>query len=328
MNLEAFAHAVHTRPSFSDAEKEAIRQAYARDGSYTIRSFFSSEDRPGIYVGVHDRLTDFDMLKHKHQHDFFEMIYVYRGCFTSHMADQSILLSEGDFLLIPPGILHAPEIIDSSDIVFNLLFNVAYMRSCLAYHRGTELMYRYFSDFLSGKIGPTSYLHFQQVSEETKMKAHLLIHEHAQKAPCYDLVAGALLLSLLLSLGREHKLPDTFEGTAALSGAEIISYIEQHAADVSLTSMAAAYSYSPGHLSRLITGATGQAFSELVAQARLEKARRLLCESPSCYIEDVARTVGFSSAAAFSRFFQSRMQMSPSAFRQSLRPPEQPPSMT
>ncbi len=75
---------------------------------------------------------------------------------------------------------------------------------------------------------------------------------------------------------------------------------------------------STSHFRHLFKQATGQPFHRYLISLRLEKARQTLLEQ-DVPVSEVARLVGFVSAAHFSRAFQKRFSVAPSALRQSRR---------
>jgi AraC-like DNA-binding protein len=75
---------------------------------------------------------------------------------------------------------------------------------------------------------------------------------------------------------------------------------------------------STSHFRHLFKQATGQPFHRYLVALRLEKARQFLLEQEAT-VSEVARLVGFVSAAHFSRAFQKRFSVAPSALRQSRR---------
>lgn len=79
---------------------------------------------------------------------------------------------------------------------------------------------------------------------------------------------------------------------------------------------AAELNVTPTHLSRVCRRACGKPASELVQDRILFEARRLLEETelPVC---DISRSLGFTSAAYFTRAFAHRTGKTPTAFRKS-----------
>ncbi|WP_054950168.1 response regulator transcription factor [Numidum massiliense] len=91
----------------------------------------------------------------------------------------------------------------------------------------------------------------------------------------------------------------------------IHEYIGNHLGDdLSLTAIGEALNYNPYYLSRLYKQLTGQGLAEYVQEARLEKAKQLLCEG-DLTIYDVSQAIGFVSENYFYRFFKKHTGMTP-----------------
>jgi YesN/AraC family two-component response regulator len=71
---------------------------------------------------------------------------------------------------------------------------------------------------------------------------------------------------------------------------------------------------SPNYLSTRLRAETGKTFSELLADARMARARRLLSDR-SNRVADVAALVGYADCKSFIRAFGHRYGKPPSAFR-------------
>lgn len=80
---------------------------------------------------------------------------------------------------------------------------------------------------------------------------------------------------------------------------------------------AAALDVTPTHLSRVCRSACGRPAHALVQDRLLFEARRLLAET-SLPINEVSRSLGYTSAAYFTRAFTQHVGKTPSAFRKSV----------
>jgi AraC-like DNA-binding protein len=70
------------------------------------------------------------------------------------------------------------------------------------------------------------------------------------------------------------------------------------------------------HLTRVCQQLNGQSASQFIQDRIISEARRLLLIS-NRKVQDIAEDLGFRSAAYFTRFFSTRLGMSPKEFRQS-----------
>lgn len=82
---------------------------------------------------------------------------------------------------------------------------------------------------------------------------------------------------------------------------------------------AEALDVTPTHLSRTCRACCGKTAADMLTERKLHAARIAL-ESPRPPVKEVARSLGFSSAAYFTRFIQSHTGATPSALRAAAHP--------
>lgn len=96
-------------------------------------------------------------------------------------------------------------------------------------------------------------------------------------------------------------------------------WVDRHfGKDIQDVTIADQLGLSTSHFRFLFKQATGQPFHKYLVSLRLEKARQMLL-GQDLPVSEIARSVGFASAAHFSRAFQKRFSVSPSAIRQARR---------
>lgn len=88
--------------------------------------------------------------------------------------------------------------------------------------------------------------------------------------------------------------------------------------DIGLAEVAEAAFLSPNYLSQLLKKHTGQAFVDWLTGRRMERARDLLAHTAD-RVSTIAHRVGFSDEAYFTRRFNQRFGVAPTAYRRSLR---------
>lgn len=82
-----------------------------------------------------------------------------------------------------------------------------------------------------------------------------------------------------------------------------------------LTDTARIVGLSPDRFSRVFRKHTGKTFSAYIAERRIDKACRILKNSPHSRISDIAMDCGFDSIPYFNRLFFKHIGLSPSGFR-------------
>ncbi|WP_409341438.1 helix-turn-helix domain-containing protein [Paenibacillus sp. MBLB4367] len=97
---------------------------------------------------------------------------------------------------------------------------------------------------------------------------------------------------------------------------KIRAYIDQHYANpnMSLTHLAHVFGMNPSHLSRFFKEELSINFTDYLIDLRMNGAKRLLTETDSS-IQDIAETVGYTTAIAFIRVFKRSVGMTPGMYR-------------
>jgi AraC family transcriptional regulator len=85
--------------------------------------------------------------------------------------------------------------------------------------------------------------------------------------------------------------------------------------EMDLSALAAVASFSPYHFHRLFAAWTGERLGEFLRRRRVEIGAGRLAAQPALSILDVALSVGFSSAEAFSRAFKAHFGIAPTPWR-------------
>lgn len=99
----------------------------------------------------------------------------------------------------------------------------------------------------------------------------------------------------------------------------VMAYIHEHYAEsISREDMAAYVGVGERHLDRCFCHEVGITPTTYLGRYRIKQAK-LLLETTSVSITEVAMAVGFSSSSYFTRVFQSQVGLSPSAYRQGKR---------
>lgn len=97
----------------------------------------------------------------------------------------------------------------------------------------------------------------------------------------------------------------------ALQRARDYAAVHLSNAELGLSDLASAAGYSPWHFARALRTSTGETPAQLVWRLRTDEAARLLRANPRPTVAAVARAVGYTSAAGFSRAFKRRWGVGP-----------------
>ena len=86
---------------------------------------------------------------------------------------------------------------------------------------------------------------------------------------------------------------------------------------IRLSELAEHVTLCPAHLCRVFKRRTGQTLGDFIADARVERAKRLLAQTGSRAV-DAAYAAGFQSVRQFNHVFKARTRLTPSQYRRSL----------
>ena len=94
----------------------------------------------------------------------------------------------------------------------------------------------------------------------------------------------------------------------------VLGYVEEHYRDGELSKLAGLLHYDLYWLSREIKKITGENYTELVQEKRLNQAVYLL-EHTTMSVMDIGMSVGYDNISYFHRIFQKRYGMTPRKYR-------------
>ena len=96
----------------------------------------------------------------------------------------------------------------------------------------------------------------------------------------------------------------------------VVAYIDQHLEQpLDLNTLAGVAHFSPFHFHRVFSAWMGETFGDYLRRRRVEVAAMRLVVQPSTKILNIALSVGFGSAEAFTRAFKGRFGCSPTVWR-------------
>lgn len=97
----------------------------------------------------------------------------------------------------------------------------------------------------------------------------------------------------------------------------VLAYIDEHLDEqLDLATLAEVAHFSPFHFHRLFSAWMGETFGDYLRRRRIELAAMRLVAQPRTRILNIALSVGFGSAEAFTRAFKIRFGCSPTAWRE------------
>lgn len=256
-----------------------------------------------------------------HVRSYLELKYVYSGHCTAVLGDHEIILSEGDFILLDINSMHRIMPTGEKDLVFNFSMERSYFEEIFI-HRLSR--FRIIEQFLVNSINASA-KHDNYVIFHTKNKPLLkelvenMLCEYLDPGVGAENVVESYLSILFIELMRSYQTHKEKEYHIQKKSyiTEVIQYIQEHCATVSLENTAAHFNYNPDYLSRRIKKSTGHSFQALRTSARMEQAAALLL-STNEPIYRIAEQVGYINLNSFYKKFEQHYHCTPSVYRQKM----------
>lgn len=269
-----------------------------------------------ITVRPHTRFVHFP----EHTHNYVEMIYMCQGQ-TEHIVDgNTILLREGELLLLNQ---HATQEIlpaGEGDIAVNFIILPEFFDVAFRMLGEEENLLR---DFIVGCLCDDTrysrYLHFQvsdvlPVQNLVENMVWTLLHDQPLKRSINQTAMGLLFLHLMHYTSRIRVNPDLDTSFEQQLNMRVLGYIDTHYRDGSLTELAADMGYDVYWLSRMIKQHLGRNYKELLQIKRLNQAAFLL-QNTRVPVADISVAVGYDNTSYFHRIFREYYGMSPGEYR-------------
>ncbi len=265
-----------------------------------------------IQVRPHTRFVHFP----KHRHNYVEIIYMCRGT-TTHIIDGSrVVLEEGNLLFLNQ---HAEQEIlpaGETDIAVNFIILPEFFDTAFSMMREENALREFLMGTLGGNYGLSSYLYFHvsdilPVQNLVENMVWTIFYDMGNKRSCNQITMGLLLLHLLNYMDKMEVGSGKFQ--TELTGA-VLSYVDEHYKNGSLSELAEMLNYDVYWLSREIKKNTGRTYKELLQEKRMNQAKYLL-EHTRLSVNNIIESVGYDNTSYFYRKFREKYRMSPKEYR-------------
>ena len=279
---------------------------------------FGEGELIALLVNEHSVLPEFPQL---HKHSCFELCFLHTGSCHLFFEDQQRCFEEGAVWLIRPGQPHRIRPDNMRTYLISIFIHpTAFSASLRSLLEPENIFFQYFLHAEhGGEVPPLLSLRIQQ-AELAELYLLYLLREYSQKTPCSKKVMLHLLCCLLIELSGERKAQQKQEEppSSGLNIEEVLSYMQQHYASITLTELADHFHYSTRYLSDYLLQQTGERFSRLVNTMRLSQAKELLAHSEMS-IERITHTVGYEYRSSFEASFKKEFHLTPKQYRRRMR---------
>lgn len=302
---------------FEFAEKELnMSENILCGNTKQLESFFHLEKlffEEGRDVTFTRSIRYFQMVEHSH--DYFEIECVLNGSAMHSSKNETIALSQGDMVLIPPKTRHNLVVLGDGTVVNIGIRQSTFQSAFWDVLNGNLSLSKYFQTTLYGV--QNNEIFFRSGLDDFAEELLLMIYRQQDKQTLEAKKLSNHLMQALLYYVIENCSQDSvFQISEYLheQALAIKLYMIEHYQDVTLDSLASHFSFSAPYLSRLIKRFFGINYAHLVQSIRLEKARELLINT-NMHITDISAYIGYESNSYFINIFKQAYGTTPSRYR-------------
>lgn len=261
-----------------------------------------------IYAEGEVKKAGYVMPSH-HCHPYFELFYIESGACRFFIENNMHDMHSGDFMLIPPQVLHYTRY-SFGDCKRNIVF----FREDDVWESVKQLLPQQTDFFSEMRIFQVPEAHREQIA------ALLLrmIKEEKIGDKRSSLMLQTLLQELFLLCSRACRFPQDMPVHIHTTDQQIVQaaqFISSHYPEsITMADIAQAAGYSPNYLSRKFREAAGIGVHEYLVFIRLQHAALELITTDDS-ITEIALRCGFSDSNYFKDAFKKRYGVTPRAYR-------------
>ena len=299
-----------------------IQRLLNYDAMRTIRENIHFIPGYDIFLQKHARY----LKTQPHDHDFFELCYQYRGScgqiILNENGEEHLTLSEGGFLLIPPGQKHIASA-DGNCLMINIGVRASTFTETFSGIIPEEsVLGSFFSNLLTSGKNSLSYLYFPTDERiRAKLQGLMLIYisEGIYTSGILNVQLSLILLMLLELHGQECRSGQLKGGHRQLPA--VLRYMEENMTDT-IQETARHFGYSPDHLNRIFRENLGKSMREVRLDISMKKAAAFLKDT-DIPVSAISEYLGYADTTSLIRMFKTKYGITPAQYRRKIRLPQE-----
>ena len=278
-----------------------------------------------IIVAV-EQITEFDKKhnlsyrqKDMHNHEFFELIYVYSGKCICTIENMSIEFNQGDVVLHSPKAIHCVQTPNDGDVIINILVRKKlFDQTFLNMADDNDLITGFFMDALYNPNSSQKYIAFKKEQMTiAPIIIFLMLYEYQENKIFCQKILPSYFLCLLSDMARCYT--NTISHTLLPRNSDIdisslLSYINTNCQTVTIKKLADHFHYSIRTISNFIQNEAGKTFRQILQSYRLQRSCKYLIET-DIPVEHISELVGYSQRSTFERAFKEYFHCTPAQYR-------------
>lgn len=249
----------------------------------------------------------------RHSHDYFEFYFFVEGQVVMELEDRRYPLSQGDVIVVPPGVEHRAFLTDPNVPYRRFVFWLSrdYMSALTGNSPDYTLILKR-AVFSGGKRWHFDLLTFNTLQGELFALLDELHAERYGKQAHVSLHICGLLLHLSRLVYEQSHRPTQKENVSTYEA--VTAFIDSHLdEELTLDRIAQEFYLSKFYIAHLFRDSVGLTAHQYITKKRLAACAAAILTGTK--VTEVFQTYGFGDYSAFYRAFQKEYGMSPSDYR-------------
>ena len=239
-----------------------------------------------------------------HYHNFFEIIYVYKGTLVNAIYNDLIELKENECIIQFPEIKHSILKTSEDAIILNIIINKDFFNS--SYYK---IMFDSKCFFNNDKKTENKYIICKNLKPLFKKMIDILIEMFLSNDEYSQISFDNFLILLLTEMIERNNNANKDEFTIKL-----YTYINQNIDKISLKDASLYFGYHSKYFSSLVKSKTGKSFKENIIEKKMEKAAYYLTYTTYSNSK-ITKLIGYENNLSFYNNFWKIFNCSPNDFR-------------
>lgn len=246
------------------------------------------------------------------------LIYAYRGEVSCEIGNRSLTLREHELCICNADKLQVFQSAEPDGFFTRICFNKMYLNNVfLKQYPCPDIFSPFFEQTLFGAPRNMDFLVFSLADAEKAVQYYMDAIDNYLRKPVYYQEIGNSLIFLLIcelqhiasSSGPKDKPISSF-----VTAYDIADYVNQNIKDVTLEHMARHFHFTQDYMRKLIKKLTNQSYTELVQDARMTTARKLI-QTTDLPIGEIIDNCGYSNHTHFYSIFKRKYNCTPAEYR-------------
>ena len=252
-----------------------------------------------------------------HNHDFFEIIYVFAGYCETIINGKKLVVHSGEICLFNLQAVHKIIIPNTDTVVFNILVGKELLNDTfLNLFYNTNFVSSFFISSIYNLSTRNNYF-IIPLSDVDKFYINHLIIEFNNKNRFYPKIMQSDFTSLLLCISRymENNIAYQTSYKEDIEGKKVLNYIYENYNTISLNQLALHFGYSNRTMMRYLKKYFNMSFKDIIKECKFNNAREYLIHS-NYSIDKISELTGFFDRSHFDKAFKDYYKITPKLFRE------------